>query len=242
MRVSAAFAHVTILPCCKDISNHPTTLKDLDTPQVNAGREWHYFRRAAVPWQNDTSLRQVKFSLLLQPLKVADVPALTLTFRAQDFKMLRKRNDWDPKQHYKSLGWERKGTNVKSKEKVVWPKLYQMGEVVLDEKNPAENLPKALRGKSLTEQLLADDVVRENLQKKFRKRQEISGGWHIAKSKGGKGREGQKKRRIPPAPKDGGDSIKQMMDEKVANRASNAIPFLHVHVCIRTCMSSQRMA
>ena len=129
--------------------------------------------------------------------------------------MLRKRDDWDPKQHYKNIGWERKGTNVKSKHKVVWPKLYQMGEVVKDEKNPRENLPKALQGKSLTEQLLADERIRENLQKKFRKRQEISGGWHLKKSEGGTGREGQKKRRIiPQAPKEGAESIKQMMDDK----------------------------
>ena len=78
----------------------------------------------------------------------------------KDLKMLTQRAHWDPQQRYKSLGWERKGTNVKSNQRVSYPKFLNEGYVTLDRTYPRDNLPRALRFKSLTEQVLEDDKTR----------------------------------------------------------------------------------
>jgi len=99
----------------------------------------------------------------------------------KDLKMLTHRAHWDPQQRYKSLGWERKGTNVKSAQRVSYPKFLNEGYVTLDTTYPRDNLPPALRFKSLTEQVLADERIRKRLHERFRRKQERAGGWRPRK-------------------------------------------------------------
>jgi hypothetical protein len=46
------------------------------------------------------------------------------------------------------------------------------GYVTLDTTYPRDNLPRALRFKSLTEQVLADERIRKRLHERFRRKQE----------------------------------------------------------------------
>ena len=57
-----------------------------------------------------------------------------------------------------------------------------------DPKRPQENLPRSLRGKSLTQQLLADEAIRLNLKRRFKKKMQAAGGWHEKRGKDGKTR------------------------------------------------------
>jgi len=77
---------------------------------------------------------------------------------------------------------------VKSKRKITYPEYMLEGYVLPDPKRPHENLPRSLRGKSLTQQLLADEAIRLNLKRRFKKKMQAAGGWHEKKGKDGKTR------------------------------------------------------
>ena len=95
----------------------------------------------------------------------------------KDLKMLTHRANWDPHQRYKSLGWIRYGANTsKTNRRVSYPKFLQEGFVVPDRKDASENLPRALRYKSLTEQVLSDATIRKRLLERFGRRQLRAGG------------------------------------------------------------------
>ncbi|EKX54041.1 hypothetical protein GUITHDRAFT_132456 [Guillardia theta CCMP2712] len=91
-----------------------------------------------------------------------------------DFKLLTERNTWDPKNRYKSLGWEKKGTTTKSPTKLEYPKYFAEGYYAIDPKHPWENLPKHLRFKSLTEQIMADDRIRRKIKERFHRQQKLA--------------------------------------------------------------------
>jgi len=99
----------------------------------------------------------------------------------KDLKILTHRAVWDPHQRYKNIGWERKGTNTKSPNRISYPKFLQEGYVVVDKKDDSQNLPRKLRYKSLTTQVLADPAIRKRLHERFRKKQEQAGGWRMRK-------------------------------------------------------------
>jgi hypothetical protein len=86
----------------------------------------------------------------------------------KDLKMLTRRHLWDPQQRVKSLGWDRAGGSTKSPNRLSYPKYLGEGYVVLDKNNPSQNLPRRLRFKSLTTQVLADPEIRKRLHERYR--------------------------------------------------------------------------
>lgn len=136
-----------------DAASAPTIQKAIERQQRNAtaGPDWYHLPKAP-----DIKTRP--------DLRAA-------------LKLLSRRKDWDPKARFKSIGWEKKGGSTKSPYKISYPKYFQEGVVELDPVDPRQNLDKDMRKMNLAQQIMADPAIKHHLQRRFKKKMTIAGGW-----------------------------------------------------------------